>query len=103
MGAKVVRYFEDLAKPPEEGPFVVGLSVMTNSYPRIEQMRGPEGIGCPVLPHPSIRDFMEKHGIPTGRNHTHESASKLNELYKAGAFEWDGCLLVPKEEADVVS
>lgn len=96
MSARYVDYWEDLEAMPEEGPFIVCGGPVGAQVDRIEQVRGPDGVGCPIALHMEIYSFMEKHNIPR----SYKGASKLNELYHQGRFRWDGIQLRIKEEND---
>lgn len=88
-----VGYFEDLKTMPEEGPFVLCEGPVGGRRPRIEQVRGPDGVGCPIMLHDDMYRFMKENHIPRD----HEGACKLNTLYVQGAFVWDEFFLLPKE------
>lgn len=90
MGARFVDYWENLKAMPEEGPFVACGGPVG--------VRSPLGIGCPVVVHPSTRDFAERHKYGRG----HACASALNDAFKRGELVWrieDGLdVIVPRCE-----
>lgn len=91
MGARTVDYWADLTETPNEGPFILCGGPVGAEVGRIEHARGPEGVGCPVTLRPVMYRYMEDNGISRG----YRGACRLNELYRKGAFVWDGVGLVP--------
>jgi hypothetical protein len=91
MGAKRVGYWDDLNGMPEQGPFIVCGGPVGANVPRIEQVRGPDGVGCPVCVDMKVYDYMKANDIPRGFT----GASRLNELYHEGKLVWDGNKVVP--------
>lgn len=94
IGAARVSYWADLEEMPPQGPFIICGGPVGAEVGRIEQVRSPEGRGCPVVLHPKMRAFMKKNNISRG----YAGACKLNELYHKGVFEWDdNYSIIPKE------
>ena len=91
--AKIIGYWDNLKEMPKEGPFVLCNGPVGASVPRIEQVRGEDGVGCPIGLDMEMYEYIKTHNIPRG----YEGACQLNERYFAGEFEWRGAFLCPKK------